>query len=81
MAQQQINLGTSPSGQDGDDARTAFTKVNENFTELYDGSVSQPANPKLSAIAASVWAANQLMYATGPDTVALTPSLGPAAPC
>lgn len=76
MAKQDINLGTAPSGLDGDDARTAFTKVNENFTELYDGSVSQPANPKLSAIAASVWAANQLMYATGPDAVALTPLTG-----
>lgn len=73
MAQQQINLGTSPSGQDGDDARTAFTKVNENFTEVYAGiGGAQPTNPKLTAIAASVWAANQLMYATGPDTVAMT---------
>lgn len=74
MAQQTINLGTSPSGQDGDDARTAFEKVNLNFTELYTGVTNaQPLNAKLTAISASVWAANQLMYATGAGTVAMTP--------
>lgn len=35
MAQQLINLGTPPAAMDGDDARTAFTKTNNNFTELY----------------------------------------------
>ncbi len=35
MSQRNIQLGTSPSGLDGDDARTAFGKVNDNFTELY----------------------------------------------
>ncbi|UXC38291.1 phage tail protein [Cupriavidus gilardii] len=37
MAKQTINLGTPPAGTDGDTARSAFTKVNANFTELYDG--------------------------------------------
>lgn len=70
MAQQMIALGNSPDGADGDDARTAFTKTNENFTELYQGiGGSQPASPKLSAIAASIWAANQLLIATGADTI------------
>jgi len=75
MAQQLVNLGTvANEGQDGDDARTAFTKVNENFTEVYAGiGEAQPTNPKLTAIAASVWAANQLMYTTGPNAVAMTP--------
>lgn len=75
MAQQTINLGTvANEGQDGDDARTAFTKVNQNFDEVYAGiGGAQPTNPKLTAIAASVWAANQLMYATGPNAVAMTP--------
>ncbi|MEX5341416.1 pyocin knob domain-containing protein [Pseudomonas sp. I2] len=36
MAKQDINLGTAPSGLDGDDARTAFQKTNANFTELYE---------------------------------------------
>jgi hypothetical protein len=34
MTKQTINLGTPDKG-DGDPLRTAFTKVNENFTELY----------------------------------------------
>lgn len=72
MARQNINLGTAPGGLDGDDARTAFTKTNANFTELYGGTVLQPLNAKLSAISASVWAANQLMYTTGAGTVAMT---------
>lgn len=33
--QQQINLGTPPSGVGGDSYRTSFTKVNQNFTEIY----------------------------------------------
>jgi len=35
MAKQTINLGTSPNKGDGDPLRTAFDKVNDNFTELY----------------------------------------------
>ncbi len=35
MAKQTINLGTADKGN-GDPLRTAFNKVNENFTELYN---------------------------------------------
>ena len=35
MAQQNINMGTPPSGVGGDTRRTAFTKCQENFNELY----------------------------------------------
>lgn len=35
MARQEINIGTSPNTQTGDDARTWATKSNANFTELY----------------------------------------------
>ena len=35
MAQQTINLGTPDKGN-GDPLRVAFSKVNANFTELYD---------------------------------------------
>jgi len=35
MAQQVINVGTSASDGTGDPLRDAFTKVNNNFTELY----------------------------------------------
>ena len=43
MAQQNINIGSSANKGDGDPIRTAFTKVNANFTELFarhDGSIS-----------------------------------------
>ena len=36
MAKQVINVGTANFAGDGDALRTAFTKVNDNFTELYD---------------------------------------------
>lgn len=36
MAKQNILLGTLPNDGTGDPIRTAFTKVNENFTELYN---------------------------------------------
>jgi len=35
MAKQTINVGTTANDRTGDPLRTAFTKVNENFTELY----------------------------------------------
>jgi len=35
MAQEIINIGTTPNDGTGDPLRTAFNKVNENFTELY----------------------------------------------
>lgn len=67
MAQKTIELGTAPDGMDGDDARTAFQKTNDNFTELYQST----NNPKLTAIASSVWAANQLLITTGANTLAM----------
>jgi len=39
MAKQTINIGTAANSGNGDVLRTAFTKVNENFTELYARSV------------------------------------------
>lgn len=73
MAKQVINLGTAPNGLDGDDARTAFQKAMSNFDELYGGTVSQPANAKLSALAGLTWANNQMIYTTGANTAAMTP--------
>ena len=35
MTQQIINIGTDPNDGTGDDLRTAFGKVNSNFTEVY----------------------------------------------
>lgn len=39
MAKQNVDVGTSASDGNGDDLRVAFTKINENFTELYSGNV------------------------------------------
>lgn len=35
MAKQTINIGTAANSKNGDPLRTAFSKVNDNFTELY----------------------------------------------
>ncbi len=35
MAKQSINIGSSQNKGDGDPLRTAFTKINNNFDELY----------------------------------------------
>ena len=35
MAKQIINIGTEGNDNTGDAIREAFSKVNENFTELY----------------------------------------------
>ena len=49
MANQPINLGTAPTGDDGDTVRQAFTKVNANADELY--AASDAAATKLATIA------------------------------
>ena len=36
MAKQTINIGTTANDGTGDTVRSAFDKVNDNFTELYD---------------------------------------------
>lgn len=39
MARQVINVSTVPNDRNGDPLRVAFTKVNENFEELYNNSL------------------------------------------
>ena len=55
MAKQTVDVGTSASDGTGDDLRVAFTKINENFTELYSGNVQ-------------VTAANVLVYSVAGRT-------------
>jgi hypothetical protein len=43
MAKQIVNIGTASNSRNGDPLRTAFTKINANFTELY-ASESQLTN-------------------------------------
>lgn len=38
MAKQIINIGQSANDNSGDPLRTAFSKINDNFTELYNTS-------------------------------------------
>jgi hypothetical protein len=49
MAQQTINIGTTANDGTGDPLRTAFDKVNDNFTELY----AEPDNDTLGALTAT----------------------------
>ncbi len=44
MAQKTINIGTTPNDGTGDQLRTAFDKVNDNFTELYGDETSAEVN-------------------------------------
>ncbi len=64
MSQQIINLGSGPDTQTGDTISVAFTKVNENFTELYsvfDGN-------GITTINANVIFANNIVTSTNVRT-------------
>ena len=55
MAKQTISLGTAANDGTGDPLRTAFTKTNANFTELYTSvDALQSSDADLTAIAALV---------------------------
>jgi|SRR5210317_19066 len=49
MAQRTINIGSSANKGDGDPIRTAFGKVNDNFTELY-GKVTVLENGQIAQV-------------------------------
>lgn len=36
MAKQIVNIGSTANAKNGDPLRTAFDKINQNFTELYN---------------------------------------------
>jgi len=48
MAKQTINIGSLPNDKTGDPIRTAFIKVNENFTEIYN--IAQSTNDYANTI-------------------------------
>ena len=52
MARQTINIGTSANKGDGDPLRTAFTKANNNFNELYAGNFVSPTSLESNLISA-----------------------------
>lgn len=49
MARQTINTGSALADRSGDDGRSAFTKVNENFAELYLGGYTPQTAAELAA--------------------------------
>lgn len=56
MTRQIINIGTGPDSYTGDNLRTAFTKVNDNFAQLYAGNVR--ANTSVNILTANGVATN-----------------------
>jgi hypothetical protein len=59
MAIQIINIGQTANDRKGDSLRTAFQKINSNFTELYGGGVL-PALNFDGGSAATVFSENDL---------------------
>jgi hypothetical protein len=53
MAKQTIDLGSSANKGDGDPLRTAFTKVNSNFDELYTSSDTKISLSDLKTVVAA----------------------------
>lgn len=76
-----INIGGAANDGNGQNLRSGGQIINANFAELDQRTAlaqetaegRQPTNLKLTAIAGSIWAANQLMFTTGSGTVAMTP--------
>ena len=50
MAQQTISVGAVANDKTGDQIRTAFTKVNANFTELYTSAVGSSTPNKINVL-------------------------------
>jgi hypothetical protein len=66
MTKQTINVGTDPNDRSGDSLRTAFQKVNANFTELYAGGIGGTVD--LSAVDQHILPATDSTYDLGsPD--------------
>jgi hypothetical protein len=51
MSQQIIDIGSGAGAGDGDDLRTAFDKVNQNFANIYNGNVTVQANTLVYSVA------------------------------
>lgn len=73
MAKKTINVGTTANDGTGDPLRTALTKANENFTELYDA--KQPLNENLTAVAELTTTAFGRARLTDADEVAAKAAL------
>ena len=82
MAKQTINLGTGPNTLDGDKVRTAFSKVNDNFDELYglvgestSGLVDLVVDSVANALASGDHISIDVIYSDDQDRLSLQANL------
>jgi len=75
MSKQVINLGTAPTGVGGDTPRSAFTKSQANFDELYDSMVLKAAKGANSDITSLTGLTTALSVAQGGTGVVTTAAL------
>jgi len=63
MSKQTINIGADANDGTGDELRTAYTKANDNFNEIYAGIASVARNtPPLASIGATGDIAGMIAY-------------------
>lgn len=76
MAQQTINIGAAANDGTGDPARTAFGKVNDNFTELYaqsgHGVIGSTVTTKQDDYAPDGWSACRTLRWNGAGSTGVT---------
>ena len=78
MTQQIINVGDDPNDGTGDDLRTAFGKVNSNFTEVYTaGPVGSNVQISGNTISTTVSNANLVLEPNGTGRVVVKNNLIP----
>ncbi|MEK9698859.1 MAG: hypothetical protein VW270_23995, partial [Candidatus Poseidoniales archaeon] len=78
MAQRIINVGEDPNDGSGDDLRTAFTKVNDNFTEIYTaGPVGSNIRIDGNVVSTTTTNANIVLSPNGTGKVQVTNDLLP----
>lgn len=68
MTNQVVNVGTIPNDGTGDPARTAFSKINGNFGELYVG-LSQGADIASASNTALATSTGEIVQVTGSTTI------------
>ena len=72
MANQTINVGTAANAKNGDPLRTAFTKINANFAELYTAMGTVPSGTKTATATGTVgqisYDANYIYICTATNT-------------
>lgn len=71
MAKQTINLGTAPTGTGGDTPRSAFTKVQSNFDEIYNAFyAAKGANGDITSLTGLTTALSVAQGGTGVTSIA-----------